>query len=308
MALGIDRWVYEVEITSSNNTIVFVERDAGGTLTATVTVDPGTYHCVLDTGLVPAQIDGLYNEIEQAVGAGAELPGAGSYSLERIDPTASANTFGKKSGLRLAYSDTDLDEFGWVFSDANFTFPPELLGYLDGRSSDATTTAQQLDAPHTCWGTWTSPRVAKKVGWPRFEQRHTGVSFSQFVNVRWGSQKLRRPFKYHNLPAVHIHRGRASRDAYAEVGQLADDDDNNAFEDVWRAMSDGGEALVFHDHGDTVDDFANQDEWELVRFPDEVLAGDIDFRDVPTEQSRSAEFYTLDFEVEVDTTLSPYTY
>jgi len=307
MTLGYDRWIYPIDIDSSNNTIVFKESDVSGQ-TATVSLSTGRYWAVLTSGIIPSPITSLYREIETTIG-GASLPGAGTYTLERIDPTATQNTFAKKSGLRLSYSDTDLTEFGLLFSDANFTLPPELLGYLPGRSTDATTTGQQLDAPHTCSGTWSSPRVARKTDDTVYTQNHRRVTYDNQINDRWGGEAIQfRAFRYQNVPATHVRTGRATRGAYAKVGSLADNDENNVWEDVWEAMSDGSEAIVIHDHGDTDEDFANQSEYELVRLTEKTLDGDIEFEETIDQKNRSAEFYDIQFEIEANPDHSPYTY
>lgn len=313
MTLGIDRWIYPWEVTSSNDQIILFEDDgAGTTKTATVSVSNEVLWAIQvpvgPTGL-PAPITGLYDKITDAITdeqIAGNLISTGSYAFNRIDPADTGNTFDKKSGIRFEYLNTDIASFELRFSNSNFTFPPEIFGFADDRSTDAVSSSLQIDGPHTCWGCWTSPRIGRKKRNPRYDQEMDEASYDRFTNVRWDSTTMR-AFRYFNLAAVHVYRGRASRDKYASVGQLAKHDDNNAWEDVWDQMNDGRDAIIIHDSGDTAEDInADRDNFDVCRLAGESRRNE--FRETLREEDRQAEFYTVEQSVRLDPDHSPYTY
>lgn len=314
MSLGIDRWIYPVTIDSSNQDLVLFEDDgAGNTAEATLTIPTGTYWCLLKpipAGVtIPSPLTSLYEEILSEITSArnsGNLVSTGTYNIARIDPSSSDNTFGKKSGLRFEYTGTDLSSFELRFGSSSHTFPPEVFGFLDTRTTNATSSSLQIDGPHTCWGTWTSVRIGRKTAGVQYEEELDEASYSRFTHVSW-QRKVIRDFRYFNLPGVHVYRGRATRDKYASVGDLAKNDQNNCWEDVWARMRDGSEAIIIHDSGDTFEDInGSADNYELCRVFADSERGD--FKSTLNEEDRQAEFYTVEMSLRANPDHSPYTY
>lgn len=249
MAHGKDRWIRPVEITTANRRIVITENS----IQYDVDIATGTYWVYASSAPELTGYPSLYVELVTALGLNTLQP----YAFAAADPAGGSNT--DKRGLAMS-SGGGLD-FSLDFSDAGFTFPPELLGFAPDRSADISDTSGTITGDRSLWGVWVSPRWARrKVGFKHKQLNASteDVHRASAYQMDYG-ETTRRVFEYAAVPGVLVREAAGAASDYTDVMGLASGDQNTAFETIWSALAELETCLVLHDMGDDADALAITD-------------------------------------------------
>lgn len=243
MANGKDRWIRPIEITTDNRRIVITEDG----IQYDVDLSTGTYWVYASSASELAGYPSLYVEVITALG----LNTLQLYSFAAADPSGGTNT--DKRGIAMS-SAGGLD-FSLDFSDAGFTFPPELLGFAPDRSADIADTSGTITGDRSLWGSWVSPRWARrKLGLKhkRLVASTEDVHRASAYQMDYG-ETVRTVFEYAAVPGVLVREAAGAASDYTDVMGLASGDQNAAFETIWSALAELETCIVLHDSGDDAD-------------------------------------------------------
>jgi hypothetical protein len=288
MGYGIDRWMGPVEVTTSNNTLIFSEGASDYTLTLT----PDTYYPYHGTDLDPAY-PSLFNAIETAINASAA---SGTYTSRIARPSAWARN-DIYAGVELVRSGSA--SFGWAFSDPAFDFPPEYLGYDPDQSTDKTVTGTVLTSDYAVARHWVSPTKADaKIPYARTRTSQSTDDYGRddLYTMQWQSRRYT-TFRYRDIFGWWLQKGRADVVSSVNVANT-DGDPNGSFELIWEALRAFDDVLVLHDFGNADDSGqlgsagSYPGQTEVVRLASRSHAESYD--EVIQLSGRGGEFYNLE--------------
>lgn len=227
MSYGPDRWLYPIEINSSNYGLAF---DDNGFVLNT-TIPAGTYYAHKDVTL-HASYPSLYLVIQAALDAASLAGGdASTFTITAATPTGAPDMI--NGGIKIA---TDPGKtMTWLASGTiNKT---GAMGYqYGGADSDE---AQEVVSPFLAAGKWDAPEwAADKRKLPaRLLSFATEFTERQDAYVLWRADREVKRFIYELIPAAHVFESRALDAQYAQAAGLATGDTHNAIEALWRAAS-----------------------------------------------------------------------
>jgi len=224
---GKDRYFYPVVVTQENNTVVFTE---GGSSDLNFSISPGVYWAHLDLDLtLRAEYPSLLLEIRN--GLENKSPNDDDYSIDEKDLSA-----GDLRYSSLTWTNDAGRTFKFRFTDSEFTLSPGYFGYPKDENSDPSGTS--IDGTVSVLGQWISPAPAA------FKDRDVSKNVfrsdkgpNAVVNS-WTPAKDTRNIKYWKVPGSFVYDSRAKTNTDGTADGLPDNDTNNAFEDVIRAMGD----------------------------------------------------------------------
>lgn len=248
---ALDRWIAPVEIVAGANTL----RIFNGLSVASVTIEPGLYWCHGETsGSVAIAYPGLYAALDAALMVAIwEGAAVSAWSPYQRRPGCGLQIQGGPHAL--------------LFSDPQFTFPRDLLGWPADWLED-TPTATVTRSPQTCRGIWVSPEAAwDKRSWPSRSVYQTSPDQperSDAYQIVWGSRRIR-TLVYSWLPAALVHKSRALLPEYARTAQLVAGDTAAAWEHTWEQLRELRDVLIVHDEGAVCGHKVASHPWEVVR-------------------------------------------
>lgn len=286
---GPDRWLYPIELTSTNN--VLRVYNVATTSTVSVTIPTGIYWQCTD---LPSQLTGGELPAVIASAMGTALGRVITFAFEA--PTGQTSTILSNSSVR--YIDAGAG-FRFQFADAGFTLDNRLVGF-------------PIDAGNT--GNNPVPAISALGGWQSFnmldgaatDKRRTEMrelyASTQDLYPTTRQHSVRdvrrvRKFVYDFVPGLHVYDSfdRASDAAYVALSGLATKDNANAFEQVWNRAALLKDILVVHDTGGAApEDFASLI-WEYGRLylPEQRA----DFRACFSDLALGGELYRIDVDM-----------
>lgn len=288
MGYGIDRWMGPIEVTSNNNTLILKE----GISSYTLTLAAGTYYpyhgANVDTAH-PSLFDAILDAMTLAL-----VPGSYTSRIARPSAWARNDIY---AGVEFVRSGSAT--FGWEFSDPNFTFPPEYLGFDPDVSTDKTVTGTVLTSDYAVARHWVSPTKADtKLTYARTRTSQSTEDFARddLYTMQWQSRRYTR-FAYRDIFGWWLQKGRAGD--LTSIGVANTDEDPNAsFELIWEALRAFDDVLVLHDFGNEDDSGVvaagspYPGQLEIVRLASRAHANDYD--QVIQLQGRGGEYYVLE--------------
>lgn len=240
---GPDRWLYPIKIVSGANVIRLLDPALAAVATP-VTITPGTYY--QGVGL-PSGYTSLPDAIRTGINASALGPGTST--LGSATPAGQTSTILDNSAISYG----DATDFYFDFANAAFTFPRRLLGYPNSAAGPPSLMAIDV----SMLGSWQSFTMLDggATDKRRTEMRELYASTQELYSTtrQHSVRDVRRvrKFVYEYMPGLHVYESldRAKDSAYLATSGLAFEDENNAFESVWRAASDLGDIIIIHDDG-----------------------------------------------------------
>lgn len=246
-ALGVgprhDRWIGSVDVRAGANVIRWRE----GASTRSVTIPAGRYwlYFAPTSGTEIAGCPSLYRQLLTLINAGSP----NVYALSYADPPGEVS--GLHRGLRIVRT-SGSTAFGYDAGAGSFTFAPrEALGLPPTSAGPLLTLSAELVSPRGIRGQWVSPRrAAMKVSHlaRRVESSTEEVERDDAYQISWASRRLR-AWRYTQLPAGLIHRGRALDSEYYLPANLLPGDDSYAFDWMWDELSALRDIIVVHERG-----------------------------------------------------------
>lgn len=332
---GKDAFYWPIEITSgSNDTIVVKEyyhrngTDSEATITVSITdtaslAETGAdYYSVGGSARVSpnAYVKSVYDAVTTALDFASSntgeievgytfAPAQGGQGLEitvaqeteRID-----GTFDDDGSVFLDY----VRQIDLVFSDSNFTFPPELLGFDPDRTTDytldltdaptvngSTPDDQSFVMPYSRDGVFVTPVVASDkrsdVVSRVFESSRVDT-FRSYANA-WNATYSNR-FYYRNVIGPHVWPHDRTDDSTNQTlfgGEFITDDPNHALHNLWVNSRLNEDILVVHNEGDQGWD------WDARPIRLQRLSPNFkrSFRTLIADFDASGETYDVDFEM-----------
>lgn len=236
-----DRFAYGVYVPSGAK-VVFIK----GVSTYQLTVPEGRYYLWHEVGApswLTTNFPSLYHTIEALVTTAASE----TFTFAAGTPTTSVKQLNR--GLDLIRAAGASNNFGWQFSNVNFTLDRRLLGFAPDAVSIETTT-DRLQSAMTRYGDWVAPRRHQSKWRHKVNVQYTGGgAFAARQTRRWRTDVVR-TWRYTWVPEAHV-VPKANDAGYARVAELGLGDNNNLFEDFWElGFSSGHPVLVVHDEGD----------------------------------------------------------
>ena len=286
---GVDRWLYPIEIVAGQNVLrVF---NSGTSTTVSITIPPGTYYQA--QGL-PSGFASLHTTISSAIFTAFFA----SITRESITPAGQTSLILANSALRYRRT---VGSLRFQFADAGFTFPRRLLGFP--ASANANTGDNPLPVV-SMLGSWQSFNMLDGAA---TDKRRTELSElytstqELYPTTRQHSVRTNRKvrtFSYDYVPGLHVYESldRALDAEYVATSGLAQEDNNNAFESVWRAASNLGDIIIVHDTGNgTIMSNVTSQRYEIARlYSPEQRA---DFRACFEDLSLGGELYRINVEM-----------
>lgn len=227
------------------------------------------------------------------------------YSIEWVRPAG----YSTEEGIRIINADR---AWSLDFSNAEFTFPPEVLGFPSDIDTDVASTfiggvGHVIDSTQSHLGSWLPFTVADaeamdKRSWTQGEvYASTDEDYPETAYVAMRDLRIYRRYSVEFVPGLRVKGGaaRGRDDDYRETarvgaytGSLDDDGDELAFDTFWRAVYGGREFVVVYVDGRTEID-PPEGLVELCR-----LSGDSARNDVSAIYGdpvrAGGEFYSLD--------------
>ena len=283
MARGLDRYCVKVTIDADNKVLRFSD-DVG---VVTVTLDEGDYWTYHTTGAELSGYPSLYKEVLAKLNAAATH----TYTFELGSPAGDNRDC--YHGLVLVQTSGSA-EFGWYFSFASHTFPPELLGYPAGHSTDETSTTGRLISPRAMRHQWLPFESAtSKISYQRqhIEESTEDVERDDAYQMRWSARRVRM-VSYPRQPGVIVHKQRDQE--HTDAIGLPTGETNVALEWIWEPLSRLEDVILIHDVGGNSDgwDYAvHADQFEVVRSYDRAQRES--FEDVARLSVRYGERYDV---------------
>lgn len=226
---GRDRYFYPVVVTQENNTLIV---DEAGT-DYTITIPPGVYWNHLDrTQSILDEYPSLVLEVIDQINASGT---SATYAASVLDlPTGDL----RYSSIYIEQSSGGLvGSWGFRFDDSSNTFDSGYLGF-ERDLNVGKSTGNRLEGETSVLGQWISPGPAA------FKDRDVSKNVfrsdkgSNAVVNSWTPAKDTRNIKYWKVPGSFVYDSRAKTNTDGTADGLPDNDTNNAFEDVIRAMGD----------------------------------------------------------------------
>lgn len=233
-----DMWFGCVQITSQNDTIVFLSTGSP----VLVTIPHGRYW--LHDGqnaAYEASYPSLYRQIMSSWPVGFLGPGA-LITGEAIQPTLSTNPLG---GLRLFFGTTV--DVTLSPGHASWTFPLAPLGMSIDDPADVDVVDGEYASPYSIGGNWrTHQRAQRKLA----DTRHEQYALGQLDQYRWRTDDLR-VIRYTRMPAGMVRESRAGEfTQYATKANRGWRDNGDTFQTLWNdTLSRKHPAILVHNAG-----------------------------------------------------------
>jgi len=234
-----DTWFAPLDIDSTNNALVFSDSSVTNeliTLPLTTGGNDLMYFnkasgTVVGTFGTPVGPDyyGVLDEIESQINTAS----SNTYEFQAYTPSG----YPAEMGLKLVQT-SGSGSFSWDFTDGSWTFNARILGYgSSSPSSDDTSSGGELAGPYSTYGTWVSHTIdggeaTMKLPTPRKLISLSGDDTKYATRKQFQSRDYR-TWVYEWVPGAHIRSNRGKDAASASTGEIAENDINNAFEDIW---------------------------------------------------------------------------
>jgi hypothetical protein len=284
---GPDRWLWPIELTSTNN--VLRVYNVATALTVSVTIPAGTYWQSVDLPFTGNTLPvAIANAMTTALGR--------TITYAFVTPSGQTSTILTNSAVR--YIDAGAG-YRFQFADAGFTLDNRLVGF-------------PIDAANT--GNNPTPSISALGGWQTFNMLDGAATDKRRTEMRElyaSTQELYsttrqhsvrdvrrvRKFVYDFVPGLHVYDSfdRASDADYVALSGLATKDNANAFEQVWNQAALLKDIIIIHDRGsDIPEDYADLI-WELARLylPEQRA----DFRACFSDLALGGELYRIDVDM-----------
>jgi hypothetical protein len=280
-----DRWLYPIVLTNTNNVLRIFNVATSTTVSATVPA--GTYYH--GYGLPSG-----YSSFPIAVATAMTTALGRTITYTYESPAGQTTTILALSSIRFIDAGAG---FRFQFSDALFTLDNRLVGF----PSDAANTGNNPSPAISVLGTWQSFNMLDGAASDkrRTERRElyssTGVLYSTTRQHSVRDDRKVRRFAYDYVPGLHVYGSlnRAEDPAYRALAGLANKDNANAFEQVWRAASDLGDIIIVHDDSDP--EVLASPYHEIARL--ELAEQREDFRNCLTDLSLGGELYRIEVDM-----------
>jgi hypothetical protein len=312
---GRDTWFAPLEIDSTNNVLVFSDNSVSGqTITVPLTVsgndamwlNKDTNASILSGTYVGVDYYPVLTQIEDDINTAS----SNTYEFQEYTPSG----YPAAMGLKLVQT-AGSGSFSWDFTDGSWTFNARILGYgTASPTSDDTSSGGEIQAPYSTYGTWVSHTIDGGEAMIKLPTPRKLISLSgddsKYATRKQFQSRDYRTFVYEWVPGAHIRSNRGKDAASASTASIAEDDINNAFQDIWdlgtrEAIADGstegvqsGSLVHLEIHHDMVNILGDDTtSVEAARFSDEGQIGDFTEMIGGGEPMRlRGEYYRLEVE------------